>query len=148
MVIEGVRMLRLANMSSSRSRGTPSVTLPAPWPAKWKVLSVICVDGSPMPCAASTPTACAQREPRRNAPPPTHLPGRDEALQVLDVHEALQLLALGRVQPGGAEPVQLGLQALRDAPQVRRGRVREHGRVRLSADHHQAPPAVLAASRA
>mmetsp|Transcript_89861 Transcript_89861/g.275082 ORF Transcript_89861/g.275082 Transcript_89861/m.275082 type:complete len:260 (+) Transcript_89861:1453-2232(+) len=41
----------------SRSRGMPNVTLAPPWPAKWKVFSVICVLGSPMLCAAMTPTA-------------------------------------------------------------------------------------------
>ena len=30
------------------SLGIPSVTFISPRPAKWKVLSVICVDGSPM----------------------------------------------------------------------------------------------------
>lgn len=38
-------------------RGIPSVTLASPRPAMWKVLSVICVEGSPTDCAASTPTA-------------------------------------------------------------------------------------------
>ena len=50
--------------SSSSKRGTPRVMLLfAATPAKWKVLSVICVDGSPILCAAMIPTnspGCAQ----------------------------------------------------------------------------------------
>mmetsp|Transcript_62745 Transcript_62745/g.178203 ORF Transcript_62745/g.178203 Transcript_62745/m.178203 type:complete len:238 (+) Transcript_62745:2659-3372(+) len=45
----------LATLISSFSLGTPSVTFLAPTPAKWKVLSVICVAGSPTLCAASVP---------------------------------------------------------------------------------------------
>ena len=56
-VIWGVLMEAEAVMMISRSLGIPSVTLPAPWPARWKVLSVIWVDGSPTLCAASAPTA-------------------------------------------------------------------------------------------
>lgn len=37
--------------------GMPRVTFISPLPAKWKVLSVICVEGSPMLWAASSPTA-------------------------------------------------------------------------------------------
>ncbi len=37
------------------SRGTPSVRCFADTPAWWNVFSVICVAGSPMDCAASTP---------------------------------------------------------------------------------------------
>lgn len=37
--------------------GMPRVTFISPLPAKWKVLSVICVEGSPMLWAASRPTA-------------------------------------------------------------------------------------------
>mmetsp|Transcript_37319 Transcript_37319/g.92763 ORF Transcript_37319/g.92763 Transcript_37319/m.92763 type:complete len:217 (-) Transcript_37319:1414-2064(-) len=44
-------------MRSSRRRGIPRVTLASPRPAKWKVLSVICVEGSPTDCAATHPTA-------------------------------------------------------------------------------------------
>mmetsp|Transcript_27715 Transcript_27715/g.66797 ORF Transcript_27715/g.66797 Transcript_27715/m.66797 type:complete len:232 (+) Transcript_27715:1455-2150(+) len=40
----------------SRSRGIPRVTF-APAPAKWNVFNVICVDGSPIDCAAIQPTA-------------------------------------------------------------------------------------------
>jgi hypothetical protein len=40
---------------SSLSRGTPRVTFLADTPAKWKVLSVICVAGWPIDCAACTP---------------------------------------------------------------------------------------------
>ena len=56
-VICGVLMWSDAVMMISRSRGMPRVTLPAPWPARWNVLSVICVDGSPTDCAAKAPTA-------------------------------------------------------------------------------------------
>uniref|UniRef100_A0A6B0UGN7 Putative secreted protein n=1 Tax=Ixodes ricinus TaxID=34613 RepID=A0A6B0UGN7_IXORI len=52
----GVAMLALATMSISRIRGIPRVTFISPLPAKWKVLSVICVDGSPMLWAAKRPT--------------------------------------------------------------------------------------------
>ena len=38
------------------SLGIPRVTFISPRPAKWKVLSVICVLGSPTDWAASTPT--------------------------------------------------------------------------------------------
>lgn len=37
--------------------GIPNVTFISPLPAKWKVFSVICVDGSPMLWAARSPTA-------------------------------------------------------------------------------------------
>jgi len=37
----GVLIFCEAVMTISRRRGIPSVTLAAPWPAKWKVLSVI-----------------------------------------------------------------------------------------------------------
>ena len=37
--------------------GMPRVTFISPLPAKWKVFSVICVEGSPMLWAASRPTA-------------------------------------------------------------------------------------------
>src|ERR1700742_53507 len=53
----GVIMFELAVMMISRKRGIPSVTFLAEWPAKWKVFSVICVEGSPTDCAATTPTA-------------------------------------------------------------------------------------------
>merc|ERR1712157_715001 len=45
-----------AVMMISRNRGIPSVTF-APDPARWNVFSVICVDGSPIDCAAIHPTA-------------------------------------------------------------------------------------------
>ena len=51
---EGVLMF-LAMLMISVSRGTPSVTFLADTPAKWKVLSVICVVGSPIDCAATVP---------------------------------------------------------------------------------------------
>lgn len=37
--------------------GMPKVTFISPLPAKWKVFSVICVEGSPMLWAARRPTA-------------------------------------------------------------------------------------------
>jgi len=43
----GVAGFLEAVMMISRRRGIPRVTLAAPCPAKWKVLSVIWVDGSP-----------------------------------------------------------------------------------------------------
>ena len=57
MVITGRPMDALALMKISRRRGMPIVTFASPRPAKWNVLSVICVDGSPMDCDAMTPTA-------------------------------------------------------------------------------------------
>ena len=48
--------MALAMLMISVRRGTPSVTFLADTPAKWKVLSVICVVGSPMDCAATVPT--------------------------------------------------------------------------------------------
>jgi hypothetical protein len=41
---------------NSFNLGTPNVTLAPPCPAKWKVLSVIYVDGSPNDYAATAPT--------------------------------------------------------------------------------------------
>ena len=41
----------------SLSLGTPRVTFMLATPAKWKVLRVIWVPGSPMLCAATAPTA-------------------------------------------------------------------------------------------
>jgi DUF1009 family protein len=52
----GVEM-SLAALMISLMRGTPSVTFMEATPAKWKVLSVICVAGSPNECAATAPTA-------------------------------------------------------------------------------------------
>ena len=43
-------------MRISLRRGIPSVMFMSPLPEKWNVLSVICVEGSPTDCAASTPT--------------------------------------------------------------------------------------------
>ena len=54
MVSDGV-LIFLAMLMISFRRGTPSVTFFAETPAKWKVLSVICVAGSPMDCAATVP---------------------------------------------------------------------------------------------
>mmetsp|Transcript_17432 Transcript_17432/g.59214 ORF Transcript_17432/g.59214 Transcript_17432/m.59214 type:complete len:242 (-) Transcript_17432:24-749(-) len=53
-VTMGVLTVR-AMLRISLRRGTPSVTFLALIPAWWKVLSVICVAGSPTDCAASTP---------------------------------------------------------------------------------------------
>ena len=55
-VNEGILML-LEIWSNSLRRGTPRVTLDfSDTPAKWKVLRVICVAGSPILCAAIGPT--------------------------------------------------------------------------------------------
>ena len=43
-------------LMSSSNLGRPSVTFLALFPALWKVLSVICVVGSPTDCAAMVPT--------------------------------------------------------------------------------------------
>mmetsp|Transcript_25747 Transcript_25747/g.65467 ORF Transcript_25747/g.65467 Transcript_25747/m.65467 type:complete len:502 (-) Transcript_25747:932-2437(-) len=51
----GVEMF-LAALMISLMRGTPSVTFMDATPAKWNVLSVICVPGSPMDCAPTAPT--------------------------------------------------------------------------------------------
>ena len=56
-VMSGVDGFFDATMMISRMRGMPRVTFAAPCPAKWKVLSVIWVDGSPTDWAASKPTA-------------------------------------------------------------------------------------------
>mmetsp|Transcript_9198 Transcript_9198/g.37607 ORF Transcript_9198/g.37607 Transcript_9198/m.37607 type:complete len:358 (+) Transcript_9198:1596-2669(+) len=56
-VMTGVASFFAAAMRSSRRRGIPSVTLASPRPAKWKVLRVICVDGSPTDWPAMQPTA-------------------------------------------------------------------------------------------
>ena len=47
---------RFEMLMISLRRGTPSVTFFDDTPAKWKVLSVICVAGSPMDWAAMAPT--------------------------------------------------------------------------------------------
>mmetsp|Transcript_45944 Transcript_45944/g.89767 ORF Transcript_45944/g.89767 Transcript_45944/m.89767 type:complete len:218 (-) Transcript_45944:2296-2949(-) len=52
----GVERFLEAVMMISRSRGMPRVTF-APEPARWKVLRVICVDGSPTDWPAMHPTA-------------------------------------------------------------------------------------------
>mmetsp|Transcript_99558 Transcript_99558/g.264612 ORF Transcript_99558/g.264612 Transcript_99558/m.264612 type:complete len:243 (-) Transcript_99558:847-1575(-) len=54
MAKEGV-LTCFATLINSFSLGTPSVTFLAPTPAKWKVLRVICVAGSPTLCAARVP---------------------------------------------------------------------------------------------
>jgi len=54
-VSDGALGFLLMLMISFR-RGTPSVTFLDDTPAKWKVLSVICVAGSPNDCAANAPT--------------------------------------------------------------------------------------------
>mmetsp|Transcript_34980 Transcript_34980/g.88120 ORF Transcript_34980/g.88120 Transcript_34980/m.88120 type:complete len:255 (-) Transcript_34980:2564-3328(-) len=51
----GVLMF-LAPLIISLMRGTPRVTFMLATPAKWNVLSVICVPGSPMDCAPNAPT--------------------------------------------------------------------------------------------
>lgn len=52
---EGVLSV-LATFMTSLSLGTPSVTFLEEIPALWKVLSVICVAGSPILLAATLPT--------------------------------------------------------------------------------------------
>jgi len=47
----------LAALMISLMRGTPSVMFIEATPAKWNVLSVICVPGSPIDCAPTAPTA-------------------------------------------------------------------------------------------
>ena len=47
----------LAALMISLMRGTPRVMFMLATPAKWKVLRVICVPGSPMDCAPVAPTA-------------------------------------------------------------------------------------------
>ena len=54
-VICGVLIAEDAVMMISLNLGIPNVTLPAPCPAKWKVLSVICVTGSPRDWDAMQP---------------------------------------------------------------------------------------------
>mmetsp|Transcript_9021 Transcript_9021/g.28159 ORF Transcript_9021/g.28159 Transcript_9021/m.28159 type:complete len:310 (+) Transcript_9021:1145-2074(+) len=74
MVNDGVRTV-LATLRISFNRGTPSVTFFADTPAKWNVLSVICVAGSPMDCAASTPhisPACARAWTNRASTSPSN----------------------------------------------------------------------------
>ena len=51
----GVEMF-LEALMISLMRGTPCVMFMDATPAKWKVLSVICVPGSPMLCAPKAPT--------------------------------------------------------------------------------------------
>ena len=49
-------LMTLAALMISFIRGTPSVTFIEATPAKWKVLRVICVPGSPIDCAPTAPT--------------------------------------------------------------------------------------------
>lgn len=49
-------LMTLAALIISLIRGTPSVTFIDATPAKWKVLSVICVPGSPIDWAPTAPT--------------------------------------------------------------------------------------------
>ena len=46
----------LATFKISFKRGTPEVTFLEATPAKWNVFKVIWVAGSPIDCAAKTPT--------------------------------------------------------------------------------------------
>ena len=59
-LIMGV-LIALAAFMISFMRGTPRVTFIDATPAKWKVLSVIWVPGSPIDCAPTAPTV----EPKR-----------------------------------------------------------------------------------
>ena len=54
-VMMGVEMF-LAALMISLMRGTPRVTFMLATPAKWKVLRVICVPGSPILWAPKAPT--------------------------------------------------------------------------------------------
>lgn len=49
-------LMTLAALMISFIRGTPRVTFMEATPAKWKVLSVIWVPGSPIDCAPTAPT--------------------------------------------------------------------------------------------
>ena len=49
-------LIFFAALMISLIRGTPSVTFMLATPAKWNVLSVICVPGSPIDCAPTAPT--------------------------------------------------------------------------------------------
>jgi hypothetical protein len=49
-------LISLAALIISLIRGTPKVTFMDATPAKWKVLRVICVPGSPMDWAPTAPT--------------------------------------------------------------------------------------------
>ena len=67
-------MIDLETLMISVRRGTPSVTFFAETPAKWNVLSVICVVGSPIDCAATVPTTspgCATAAQKRASTSPT-----------------------------------------------------------------------------
>lgn len=44
----GVLILSLEVINNYLKRGIPKVKFTPPWPAKWKVLRVICVEGSPI----------------------------------------------------------------------------------------------------
>ncbi len=56
MSIDGVWRFAAATIRISRNRGIPNVTFISPRPAKWKVLRVIWVEGSPIDWAANIPT--------------------------------------------------------------------------------------------
>ena len=71
----------LAALMISLMRGTPAVMFMLATPAKWKVLRVICVPGSPMDCAPTAPTA---------------LPGSMAAARYLARQAARKLLACSR----------------------------------------------------
>jgi len=53
----GVFILSVDVISSYLNLGIPNVKFTPPWPAKWKVFKVICVEGYPIDCAAVHPTA-------------------------------------------------------------------------------------------
>mmetsp|Transcript_38256 Transcript_38256/g.90450 ORF Transcript_38256/g.90450 Transcript_38256/m.90450 type:complete len:211 (+) Transcript_38256:668-1300(+) len=73
----GVEII-LEALMISLIRGTPSVTFMDAIPAKWNVLSVICVPGSPIDCAPIAPTA---------------LPGSATARRYLQRHSSRRCLS-------------------------------------------------------
>lgn len=66
--MDGV-LIVFATLMTSLSLGTPNVTFLEATPAKWKVLRVICVAGSPMLCAPMLPAispGCARLRSNRD----------------------------------------------------------------------------------
>ena len=78
MSIVGVFCDLLATMRISLSLGIPRVTFISPLPAKWKVLRVICVDGSPIDCnTVPSLTTRLRNDNRRQVLPINHLSSDD-----------------------------------------------------------------------
>mmetsp|Transcript_3892 Transcript_3892/g.13712 ORF Transcript_3892/g.13712 Transcript_3892/m.13712 type:complete len:235 (-) Transcript_3892:522-1226(-) len=88
----GVAMFFEALMISLM-RGTPSVTFIDATPAKWNVLSVICVPGSPMLCAPTAPTA---------------LPGSMRLRSYLAMHSSMKNSSCLCVVPSPCKPSRVG----------------------------------------